>query len=146
MGAILSPHTKENEWREQACHTESLHRTHGQPRRRVSGPWRMLPWRERAKPLGVGWQRLMLVVLCVVCCFLWLYFVVVFCAAEQLSDCLPVDFDIQLLHPGKSWLRSSVRPPFTREQKKIGVSYRTLPCLLDILVSSILPLSSGSNM
>jgi hypothetical protein len=67
MGAILAPHTREKEGREQAHHTGSLHRTHGEPRHRDSGPWRMLPWRERAKPLGVGWQRLMLVVVCVVC-------------------------------------------------------------------------------
>jgi hypothetical protein len=36
----------------------------------------------------------------------------------SLSDCLPMDFDIQLLHPGKSRLCSRVHPPFTREQKK----------------------------
>jgi hypothetical protein len=84
MGAISAPHTREEEWRDQARHTGSLNRTHGEPRRRDLGPWQMLPWRERAKPLGVGWQRLMLVVVCVVCCVLWLYFAVVFCVGEQL--------------------------------------------------------------
>ena len=31
---------------------QRLRRTNGEVRRRALGPWRMLPWRARAKPLG----------------------------------------------------------------------------------------------
>ncbi len=87
MGAILAPHAREKEQLERARQTGSLQRTHEEPRHHDLGPWLMLPWRERAKPLGVGWQRLMLVVVCFVCCVLC--FVVVSCVGEQLLGIEP---------------------------------------------------------
>ncbi len=55
MGAISASKT----WGPNAAGTRPaagrLHQAHhGEPRRRDSGPWRMLPWRLMGKPLGVG--------------------------------------------------------------------------------------------
>ncbi len=42
------------------------------------GSWQMLPWRYRAKLLGVGWQWLILF-LCAVCCvFVWCFEPIIF--------------------------------------------------------------------
>jgi hypothetical protein len=49
--------------------TRRLQQTRGEPRHHDLRPWQMLPWRYRAQPLGVGWQRLILF-FCVVCCVL----------------------------------------------------------------------------
>ncbi len=50
--------------------TRLLQQTCWEPRRHDLGPWQRLPWRYRAKPLGVGKQQPLLF-LCVVYCVLW---------------------------------------------------------------------------
>jgi hypothetical protein len=45
-----------------------LQQTCGELRYHYLGPWQILPWRYRAKPLGVGRQRLILFRCCIVCC------------------------------------------------------------------------------
>ncbi len=70
MGAILAPQSRESAAVSVKPATRRLQQTRGEPRRRDLGLWQMLPWRYRAKPLGVGRQRLILFlcyVLCVVC-------------------------------------------------------------------------------
>ena len=57
MGAISAPKTKEQTLASPIPGAERLRRTHGEVRRHASDPWRMLPWRARAKPLGVGRRR-----------------------------------------------------------------------------------------
>jgi hypothetical protein len=58
MGAILAPQTRGSDEANTNLGAGHLYQTHREPWRRNSGPWQMLPWRGRGKPLGVGWQRL----------------------------------------------------------------------------------------
>jgi hypothetical protein len=70
MGDISAPQSRESSVASMNPATRCLQWTHREPRRHDSGSWQILPWRYRAKPLGVGRQQLILflcVVLCVVC-------------------------------------------------------------------------------
>jgi hypothetical protein len=52
MGAISAPKTRGRRVVGTSRAPQRLRRTNGEVRRRALGPWRMLPWRVRAKPLG----------------------------------------------------------------------------------------------
>ena len=54
MGAISAPQTKGPNAAHASPAAGRLYWAHGEPRRRDSGPWRVFPWRGRAKPVGVG--------------------------------------------------------------------------------------------
>jgi hypothetical protein len=60
-----------------------LVRDHRDQRCQDLGPWRMLPWRKMAKPLGAGRRYLMLVVVC----FVFLCFVL---------DCILVNQHVEI--------------------------------------------------
>ena len=53
MGAISAPQTRGSNAARASPNAGGLQKTHREPRRCDSGPWRLLPWRGRAKPLGV---------------------------------------------------------------------------------------------
>ena len=52
MGAISPPKTRGRRVVRTSRAPQRLRRTNGEVWRRALGPWRMLPWRARAKPLG----------------------------------------------------------------------------------------------
>ncbi len=80
MGAILGPHAREKEWRERACQTGSLHRTHGEPRHRDFWSMANVVMEREGKAAGIRVAAAH--VGCCVCCVLC--FAVVFCVGGQL--------------------------------------------------------------
>jgi hypothetical protein len=67
MGAISAPQTKGPNAAHASPAARRLYWAHGEPRRRDSGPWRVFPWRGRAKPVGVGWAAAHLVLRVLLC-------------------------------------------------------------------------------
>ncbi len=58
MGAISAPQTRGSNAARASPNAGGLQKTHRESWRCDLGPWRLLPWRERAKPLGVEQKKI----------------------------------------------------------------------------------------
>jgi hypothetical protein len=78
--------------------------THRELGRHDLGPWQMLSWRYKGKPLGVGW-RLLILLLCVVCVTGFLVTVVqIHCLAFPLTNKSRKYDPVYNLGPHLSWV------------------------------------------